>query len=113
MTMEQILIESAKQVPSLVVLASVVWMNHRASKESLIAAAEERKLWRDSLMDIQRENLIARNESKEATLQNSAFQKENTIALVKLTSVVEESSMSSKLFEVLETITKNPTHNVR
>lgn len=80
--MEQTLIELGKQVPSLAVLVVVVWI-------FVINQAKQNAENREMHRDLQRESLEARNQMRTTIVENSVAAKENTIAMTKLTTVVE------------------------
>lgn len=87
--MEQTLIEAAKQVPSLAVLSVIVWLFIRH-----IEAAG--KAWRDTVIDIHRENLEARTASRDTIKENTLAGIQNTKAIADLTNVVGELARRSK-----------------
>lgn len=87
--MENTLIEAAKQVPSLVVLSVIVWMFIQHIKES-------GKEWRNTVIDIHRENLEARNASRETIKENTVAGMQNTKAVAELTAAVGELVRKSK-----------------
>jgi len=81
--MENLFVEALKQVPALSVLGFVVWMFLRHLEAS-------RVIERDMFINIHKENLEARQATREALHENAQVTRANTEALVKLSVIVSE-----------------------
>lgn len=77
--MENFLSEVAKQVPSLAVLCFVVWI--------FIKHLDKRS---ETLMEMHKEHLYAREQAKEAIKENTAVLRENSLFINELRAVVIE-----------------------
>lgn len=80
--MENILLETAKQIPALSVLIVLVWIFVKHIENANAAT-------RETIMEIHKENMEARSAQRETIRENTAAGKDNTIAMTKLTGAVE------------------------
>lgn len=81
MNMEQFLSEVGKQVPSLAVLAFVVWTYIKHMETS-------QKAWRETVVDINKQNLEDRALTRITMGENARATAENTKAIAVLTQAV-------------------------
>ncbi len=91
--MEQVLLETGKQIPALTVLCVLVFLfiRHIEGNNAAMRTTIENNnaSMRETIMEIHKESMEARITQREVIRENTAAGKDNTIAMTRLTGAVE------------------------